>query len=184
VSARGVHRVVLFGTESTGKSSLAARLAGRFGEPWSPEYVRQYWDEHDGRIAAGDLEAIARGQIAGEDEAAGGAGRLVFHDTDLLTHVLWVDLLFPGCCAPWVRGEAEKRARSASLYLLCAADIPFAPDPQRVFPDEAARAENAKRWREALAMRGLPFVEIAGEGAQREARAVAAVQGLLSRSTA
>jgi NadR type nicotinamide-nucleotide adenylyltransferase len=184
MSARGVRRVVFFGTESTGKSSLAARLAARFGEPWSLEYVRQYWDEHEGRIGPGDLEAIARGQIAGEDAAAGRAGRVVFHDTDLLTHVLWVDLLFPGCCAPWVRRLAEERGRGASLYLLCAPDLPFVADPQRVFSDEQARADSARLWRQALEARGLPYVEITGEGMQRELRAVAAVERLLSENTA
>jgi NadR type nicotinamide-nucleotide adenylyltransferase len=184
MSGPGIRRVVLFGTESTGKSSLAARLAGHFDEPWSAEYVRQYWDDHDGKIGPADLAMIARGQVHGEDAAASRARRVVFHDTDLLTHVLWVDLLFPGCCAPEVRRDAEERSRRASLYLLCAADIPFAPDPQRVFPDDAARAESARRWREALVARGLPFAEISGEGAQREARAVAAVEGLLRNETA
>ena len=37
-------RVVLFGAESTGKSTLAERLAARFSAPWAPEYVRESWD--------------------------------------------------------------------------------------------------------------------------------------------
>lgn len=175
MSAGGVKRIAVFGTESTGKSSLAEKLAGHFGEPWSREYVRQFWDEHEGRIVAEDLEAIARGQMAGEEEAAARAKGMVFHDTELLTNVLWADLLFPGRCPPWVRTEAETRSRAMTLYLLCAPDIPFVPDPQRVFTDDAERAKSAERWREALSARGLPFVEISGEGAEREARAIAAV---------
>jgi NadR type nicotinamide-nucleotide adenylyltransferase len=175
-----VMRVALFGTESTGKSSLAEKLAGHFGEPWSREYVRQFWDEHDGRIVAEDLEAIVRGQVEGEEAAVAVARRVVFHDTEMLTHVLWADLLFPGKCAPWVRAEAEARSRGMTLYLLCAADIPFVPDPQRVFTEEAARAKSATLWRETLVARGLPFVEIAGGWAEREARAIAAVVALLT----
>ena len=107
-------RIVLFGPESTGKSTLAERLAARFAAPWSAEYVREYWDTHGGVITAADLDAIARGQVAGEDEAlrlakAGGA-RVVLHDTDLLTCTVWDDLLFPGACPEWVRTEAARRA--------------------------------------------------------------------------
>ena len=40
--ARVVRRIVLSGTESTGKTQLAQRLAAHFGEPWSAEYAREY----------------------------------------------------------------------------------------------------------------------------------------------
>jgi NadR type nicotinamide-nucleotide adenylyltransferase len=177
MSASRVKRIALFGTESTGKSSLAEALAAHFGEPWSREYVRQFWDEHAATIVAGDLAAIARGQIADEDAAAARATEFVFHDTELLTNVLWADLLFPGACPAWVRADAEARARRVTLYLLCGPDVPFAPDPQRVFTDEAARAKSAELWRETLIVRGLPFVEIRGDWAERKARAVSAVLG-------
>ena len=61
---RDVKRIAIFGTESTGKTSLAERLALHFGEPWSREFAREFWDSHAGTIAAADLDVIARGQIA------------------------------------------------------------------------------------------------------------------------
>lgn len=181
----GVRRVVLFGAESTGKSTLAERLAARFSAPWSPEYVREYWDTHDGRIGPGDLDAIARGQIAGEEAAAGEAAargaRVVFHDTDLLTCTLWDDLLFPGACPPWVRDEAVRRAKEASLYLFCDTDLPWTPDPQRCFPDDAGRAMCRALWLKTLADHGLPWAHVQGDAAEREARASAAVEEMLGR---
>jgi nicotinamide riboside kinase len=81
-----VLRVAVFGPESTGKTSLAEKLAARFGEPWAPEYVRRFWDEHDGRVTAEDLDAIARGQIAAEEEAAARARPVILCDTELLTN--------------------------------------------------------------------------------------------------
>ena len=174
-----VKRIAVFGPESTGKSSLAERLAARFGEPWAPEFVRSFWEERAGRIVAADLEAIARGQIAAEEAAAAAARRVVFCDTELLTNVLWADLLFPGACPEWVRTEAEARARRYAVYLLCVTDLPFEPDPQRCFPDDAGRRMCMRLWRETLTARGLRFVEIAGAGAAREARAVTAVESVL-----
>src|ERR1035437_10321237 len=86
-----IKRIVIFGTESTGKTTLAQQLAAHFGEPWSPEFVREFWDAHGGQITADDLDAIARGQIAGEDYAAARARPAVFCDTELLTCTLWDD---------------------------------------------------------------------------------------------
>ena len=175
-----IKRVVLFGTESTGKSTLAERLAERFGEPWAEEFVREFWELKEGKITGEDLGTIALGQIANEDNAVASARRVVFCDTDVLTCTLWDDVLFPGACPAWVRAEAEERARGVALWLLCDTDVPFEPDPQRSFPDAAGRARGREIWREALATRGLKFVEIAGPWVEREKRAIAAVEKLLA----
>lgn len=175
-----VVRIAVFGTESTGKTRLAGRLAEHFGEPWAPEFVRGFWEQRAGRITAADLEAIARGQIAGEEAAAARARRVVFCDTELLTCTIWDDLLFPGACPAWVHEAAVRRARAFALYLLCDADVPFVPDPQRCFPEAAARERARGIWRAALVSRGLPFVEIRGDWAEREQRAMAAVDQVLA----
>ena len=173
-------RIVIFGTESTGKTSLAQRLAAEFGEPWSPEFVREFWDLRGGKITAEDLGTIALGQMANEDHAASRARRAMFCDTDLLTCTLWDDLLFPGACPEWVRTEAEERAQATALFLLCDTDVPFEPDPQRCFPDAVGRERCRKLWRETLEQRKLPFAEIRGTWAQRETAAIAAVKALIT----
>jgi len=176
-----VQRIAVFGTESTGKTSLAQRLATHFNEPWAEEFVREFWDLKEGKIVGHDLGTIALGQMANEDVAVAAARRVVFCDTELLTNVLWADLLFPGKCPQWVREEAEERARQFSLYLLCDTDVPFAPDPQRCFPDETGRAMSRDQWRTALVSRALPFLEIRGDWPTREAAAIAAVENVLTR---
>lgn len=176
--APSVRRIALFGPESTGKTRLAGELARHFGEPWVPEYVREFWDAHQGRVTAEDLEEIARGQMRTEEAAARRARRFLFCDTELLTNVLWADLLFPGRCPEWVRIEADRRASHYAMYLLCLTDLPFEPDPQRCFPDEAGRSMCLRLWRKTLAERGLPVVEISGSGKERLARAIAAVEAL------
>jgi NadR type nicotinamide-nucleotide adenylyltransferase len=180
----GVLRFAIFGTESTGKTRLAERLAEHFGEPWAPEFVREFWEQRAGRIVAADLEAIARGQIAAEEAAAARARRAVFCDTELLACTLWNDCLFPGACPPWVRIEAERRAKHYALYLLCDADVPFAADPQRCFPDAPARERARERWRAALVSRALPRVEIRGPWPERERTAIAAVERALAAAAA
>ena len=175
----GVTRIAIFGTESTGKTTLAERLADHFGEPWSREFAREFWDAHGGRIRATDLDAIGRGQIDNEESAAARASRVVFCDTELITCTLWNDLLFPGACPAWERHVANERAMNFALYLLCDADVPFVADPQRCFPDYAGRERTRQVWRDAVLSRGLPFVEIRGDWPERERIAIAAVQQVL-----
>ena len=141
--------------------------------------MREFWDLREGKITAEDLGTIALGQIANEDLAVARARRVVFCDTDLLTCTLWNDWLFPGKCPAWERAEAGHRSRAVSLYLLCDTDLPWAPDPQRSFPDLASRERGRRLWRETLVSRRLPFAEISGEGAARERAAIAAVEQVL-----
>ncbi len=178
-------RVVIFGPESTGKSTLTEHLAARFAAPWSAEYVREFWDAHGGVVTAADLDAIARGQRATEDAARARAeadgARVAFHDTDLLACTIWDDLLFPGACPEWLRAEAAARARATDLYLFCDTDLPWAPDPQRCFPDEAGREMCRRLFLEKLEATGARWTRIHGSDRAREARAGAAVDLLLNR---
>ena len=101
-------------------------------------------------------------------------------DTDALTTMLWSDLLY-GTCPDEVRRGAERRCRDYALYLLLDTDVPFAPDPQRCFPEPEDRARLGRVWRGALERRGLPMVEIRGaEWLERERAAIAAVEKLLA----
>jgi NadR type nicotinamide-nucleotide adenylyltransferase len=173
----GPLRVAVFGPESTGKTMLAEKLAAHFGTVWVPEYAREFWDRH-GAIALGDIPGIAREQWRREDEFAARAGRLLICDTEALTTVLWSDLLY-GTCPDDIRRGADRRAENYGLYLLLDTDVPFAPDPQRCFPDPADREKCARVWRGALERRHLPHVEIGGGWPERERQAIAAVQKLL-----
>ncbi|RKX33660.1 MAG: ATPase [Verrucomicrobia bacterium] len=173
-----IKRIVIYGPESTGKSVLAEALASHYNEPWSREYVRQYWLEHDGVITADSLEAIGTGQRSGEERAIAQAGKLVFCDTDLLTCRIWNDLLFAGHCPDWVRAEGNARALGAALYLFCDNDLPWKSDPMRSFPDESGQRMCRRLWQEALEELGVGFVLIQGTGEERLAKAIEAAAPL------
>ena len=82
-------RVVVTGSESTGKTTLAAMLAADFAAPWSPEEARRYVERVARALAAEDVEPIARGQLAGEECAVAAASALAIHATDLVSTMVY-----------------------------------------------------------------------------------------------
>src|SRR5262249_25951599 len=118
-SGRRVMRVVLTGSESTGKSTLGAALSNHYGVPLVPEFVRGYAEARGGVIEFSDHGPIARGQIALEDEYIARGGDLVVQDTDLLSTVVYCRHYF-GRCPQWI--EEAAAARRPDLYLLCEID--------------------------------------------------------------
>ncbi|MDI1247318.1 MAG: ATP-binding protein [Lacunisphaera sp.] len=174
-----IPRIAIYGPESTGKTRLAESLAAHFSAPLVAEYARERWDLQ-GALTLEDMLPVAREQWRREDAAVAAADRLVICDTEALTTMLWSDLLY-GTCPEELRREAERRCRNYALYLLLDIDVPFAPDPQRCFPDESDREKCLRVWRGALERRHLPFADIHGGWAEREAAAITAVQRILSQ---
>ena len=168
-------RVVVTGSECTGKTTLARELATHFGTSWSPEYVREYLDGKGAPLTLADVDAIARGQMAAEDEAARRASRIVLHDTDLLSTVVYSRHYY-GSCPEWV--ERSARERRADLYLLLRPDVPWVADPQR---DRGERREEIHElFRGALGEFRAAFRELSGTWTERRGRALAAIYGLLA----
>lgn len=166
-------KVALTGSESTGKTTLAARLAAHFDAPCSVEFVRAYAANTRGPLGFADHGPIARGQIASEDAAIARATDLVILDTDLVSTVVYCEHYF-GTCPPWIAETARRRA--ADLYLLLEPDVPWVPDGVRDRGDR--RVEMHGLFAEKLRDLGLRRVEIGGGWDERFELAVAAVDAL------
>jgi len=173
VRAYYAKRICVFGPESTGKSTLARRLAVRFRTVAVPEYARTLLEWRHGRLDEADLPDIARGQAASEDALAPLANRVLVTDTDPLATVVWSEALF-GRIDRAVEALAESRA--ADLYLLMDVDVPWVADPVRYLPDD--RRDFLDRCERALLARGRRFVRIGGSWDDRFATAVRAVESL------
>jgi len=170
-----VIRVVLTGSESTGKTTLAIRLAAHFGVQYVPEFVREFAAKNAGPIAFTDHGPIARGQIAAEDDAIAREPRLIVQDTDLLSTVIYCNHYF-GQCPQWIVDTA--RERRPDLYLLCEIDLPWVADGIR---DRGHMREAMQElFRAAVRDSGAPSVVIQGAPSQRFATAVGAITSALS----
>jgi NadR type nicotinamide-nucleotide adenylyltransferase len=166
-----VLRVVVTGSESTGKTMLARDLADHFGVLWVPEQSRVYAGRVNRPLGADDVSPIASAQIAAEDaalvEAQRRGDRLLFLDTDLLSTVVYARHYYRAC-PQWI--EAETRARRGDLYLVAAIDLPWVPDGIRDRPIH--REELNREFRGALAEFQMPSCAVHGFGAERLSMAI------------
>jgi NadR type nicotinamide-nucleotide adenylyltransferase len=173
-----VKRVVLIGSECTGKTTLAQRLAEHYGVEWVPEFVREYAEQKGRALDFSDHGPIARGQMALEDEyqsrAATGTASVLLQDTDLLSTAVYCAHYY-NRCPLWIRQAAQ--TRRPDLYLLLDVDLPWTPDPVR---DRGhLRAELHALFRDAVERSRVPFVVVSGDADQRFATARAAIDALL-----
>src|SRR5437016_5241475 len=121
-------RVVLTGSECTGKSTLAADLARHYGVEFVPEFVRTFAEAKGRAIEFSDHGSIARGQMALEDDYLSRATTLLIQDTDLLSTVVYCRHYF-GRSPAWIDEAAQQRR--PDLYLVCHPDIPWRADGVR-----------------------------------------------------
>ena len=175
-------RVVLIGSESTGKTTLARRLAEHYDVEWVPEFVRDYAERKGDALVFDDHAPIAHGQIALEDEyrvrATERDAPLLLQDTDLLSTAVYCSHYY-GKCPFWIT-EAAK-ARSPDLYLLLDIDLPWIADPAR---DRGhMRDEMQSLFRQAVEQSGVPFVVVSGDADARFAGARTAIDELLQLSS-
>lgn len=173
-------RVVLTGSESTGKSILAHELAARYHAELTPEYSREYALARHNVLGPGDVEPIARGQMTLEDDhiatARANHATLVIQDTDLLSTAVYAAHYY-GACPAWITDEA--RRRRPDLYLLLEIDVPWVADGVR--DQEHAREPTQQRFRDAVAASGAQFMVIGGDWTARRGQAVAAIDRLLAQ---
>lgn len=159
-----IHKVLILGPESTGKSTLAEDLSNHFKEPWVEEYAREYLEEIARPYVYEDLVEIGKGQMALEDLQTLESERLLFCDTDLRVIQVWSQYRFEKV-DPWVLEEIQKR--TYDLILLTDVDLPWAPDPQREYPELEMR-QFFLDWYEKLAIEsGFPWYKISGSREKR-----------------
>ena len=171
-------RVVLTGSESTGKTTLALRLAAHYRCALVPEFLRRYVATKRGPLEFSDQEPSARGQMALEDEQLALRPSLIVQDTDLLSYLVYSNHYF-GKTLAWL--PAAARARRPDLYLLCEIDVDWIADGVR---DRGERREEMQQlFRDAVAVSGAPVAMITGDWEERFQRAVDAVDLLLLEDT-
>ena len=164
-------RIVVTGPESSGKTTLAKALARHFEIEMVPEFARQYLNEHGPSYSFKDLGIMAEGQLLLEKEYLESESSFLICDTDILTYKIWSEYKY-GHVESKILTELE--SVSDSLYLLCAADIPWEADPLRENPMD--RSDIYDLYEENLDFYNLDYVKIDGGLELRIKDAIFAIQ--------
>ena len=170
-----MRRICITGPESTGKTTLAQRLARSLNADWVPEAARVYAERVGRELTVHDVEPIAREHIALADAAAACAGQVLVLDQDLISTIVYGQAYY-GCSSAWIESEAQSRL--SDLYLLCDVDVAWTSDGVRDRPD--GRHEMFAQFARALEVRGAHVVVIRGDWETRSAASLEAVRGLTS----
>jgi NadR type nicotinamide-nucleotide adenylyltransferase len=172
-------KVVLFGPESTGKTTLAKLLAEHYETVWVPEFARDYLQEKFNRTQIiceySDLLPIAKGQMRLENQLAMEANRVLICDTDLLETLVYSGHYYEGRVDPLLRKYAE--LNTYDLYLLTDIDVPWEPDDLRDRPHQ--REEMFRAFEQALIDFDREYIRLSGSQDQRMETAIDHIDRLL-----
>lgn len=172
-------KVVLFGPESSGKTTLSKQLARHYNTVWVPEYAREYlqnkWNNERKTCENSDLLPIAIGQIKLENELVLKSDRLLICDTDLLETKVYSEEYYGG----YVDADLNRAAieNNYDLYLLTYIDTPWEEDDLRDRPE--LRLEMFKAFEKALIKHNRPFVLLKGDKKNRFKIATQAIDKIL-----
>ena len=148
-----LHKIIITGPESSGKTTLCEQLSNHFNIPFTKEFARSYIDNLDRIYMIGDLLSIGKEQLKSELNSQ-------LLDTDLITIKIWSKYKY-GRCDKWILDQIEKQKSENRFYLLCSPDIPWQADKQRENPND--REELFEIYKQDLNDLGHKYFIVKGE---------------------
>jgi len=174
-------KIVLFGPESTGKTTLSRQLSRHYHTVWVPEYARTYlqkkWNETRKTCENKDLLPIAIGQMKSENDLAKKADKVLICDTDILETCVYSKAYYGGYVDPDL--EAASLENTYDLYFLTYIDTPWEADDLRDRPEQ--RKEMFTLFEDALIKHKRPYILLKGDKKSRLEQAIEAIDAILDQ---
>lgn len=175
-------KVVLFGPECTGKTTLSRQLAKYYNTAWAPEFLREFsqkkWDNEQKVCEEKDIITIAQGQMELENETAKIANKLLICDTDLLETKIYAEVYFKN----FSNSTLDKAIidNHYDIYFLTYIDVPWKADDLRDRP--AQRKQMFIQFENTLIQHNKNYVLLKGNKATRLKKAISYIDQLYQKN--
>lgn len=168
-------KVVLFGPQNTGKTTLCKKLAKTFNCDFVPEYARLFAEKNK-NLSLDTVLPIANGQSQLEQDYLLKANSMLFFDTNILETLVYSDIYYNQ-----IPLELEKmvKEQTYTLYFLPYIDVSWTNDAIRDLPKN--RLNHYNRFKQELLDRKLPFIELKGTLEDRFLKAKNEINRLLQQ---
>ena len=172
-----IMKIVLFGPESTGKTTLAMQLADYFKTAWVREFARDYlqqkWDNTGQICDVNDMLPIAYGQTKLENDALFTGNKFLFCDTNLLVTKVFSEVYYNFCDSIL---DKAAREHEYDLFFLTDIDVPWEKDDLRDKPD--GRESVFAVFKQILIDNNKPFITLSGDKNLRLTKAISIINDL------
>ena len=162
-------KIAITGPESTGKSTLAEKLARHFYIGFIPEYSRTYLENFEGQYTENDVVEIAKGQYNLILEEEKKNPEILIADTETIVCKIWVEYVFKHSNETI---DNILKQQNFDLYLLCDIDLPWVYDPLRENPNIEERKELLDIYKNTLTKMNVPFEIVSGDDEERVNNAI------------
>lgn len=178
-------RIIVTGTESTGKTTLCEQLQKHYDCIYIPDVSRDYIAALNRAYTYEDVLQIARDIIAVEDEAiskmnSSPLGRLggafIISDNDLINIKIWLQY-YSWIIPQWLEDAIIQR--QPDLFLICNIDLPWVEDEQRANPHD--RDKLYQQFLEELNALQANYSIVSGNSTKRLQSAVNELDSLLRK---
>ena len=163
-----VYKVVVVGTESTGKTTLTKYLAKMFATSWVEEYGRKFCEDHlfgdESLLTYDDYSTIAFRRKEYEDQASRTANRVLICDTNAFITGFY-QYLYEGEISPLVESMIASEHYDMVIYL--DDDVPWIADGLRVHGTKELRSKTKNTLEFLMERYNIDHVRINGTYHQR-----------------
>ena len=118
--------IVFLGAPSTGKTTIAEKMAQEYGTVWVSEYGREYWEKNQiqRRLSLEQLVEIAERHLEREENLLYQANQFLFIDTNAMTTFMFSQY-YHQTVLPKLIELANLASSRYDLVFLCDTDIPY-----------------------------------------------------------
>jgi HTH-type transcriptional regulator, transcriptional repressor of NAD biosynthesis genes len=156
-----VKKICFYGAESTGKSTMAIRMAEKYNTVFVPEVAREMITSND--FTADDIVRIGNAHFERIIEATRKANKILFCDTDVLTTQIYSHQYLN--VIPSILFELEAKMKF-DRYFLFHTDVPWVSDGLRDLGDQREKIHAI--FKNALVSRNIEFIEVSGSWEKRQ----------------